>query len=66
MKIQWDIAEDLRNARRERIKADEALVKSLLGRWVSELPPALVYERAGNIIGLTVEKSPTALGRRSS
>ena len=53
MKIQWDIAEDLRQAMRERTKADEALIKSLLGRWVSELKPELVRDMGGIILGLT-------------
>jgi hypothetical protein len=53
MKIQWDIAEDLWQAMRERTKADEALVKSLLGRWVSELKLELLRDMRGNILGLT-------------
>jgi hypothetical protein len=43
---------------RERTKADEALVKSLLGRWVSELKPELVRDMRGIILGLTFAGQP--------
>jgi hypothetical protein len=37
-----------------RCHRDEALVKDLLGRWVSELEPAVAYDKRGNVIGLTL------------
>jgi hypothetical protein len=58
MKIQWDIAEDLRQAMRERTKADEALIKSLLRGWVSELKPEIVRDMRGIILGLTFAGQP--------
>lgn len=41
----------------EKCRKDEAAVRELLGRWVSELEPAVCYHR-GEIIGLTLADAP--------
>lgn len=37
---------------------NEATVKSLLSRWVSELEPCIAMDKRGNIIGLTLANAP--------
>lgn len=37
---------------------NEVLVKKLLSRWVSEIPPAIAIDENNNIIGLTPEDTP--------
>ncbi len=37
---------------------NEVLVRHLLSRWVSELEPAVAYDRQGRIIGLTLADAP--------
>jgi hypothetical protein len=41
------------SAMRAKAIRDEATVKALLSRWVSELEPAVAMNRRGDIIGLT-------------
>lgn len=36
----------------ERAAEQERLVKLMLGRWVSELEPVLVFNRGGGLLGL--------------
>jgi hypothetical protein len=45
-------------ARADRAKAEEALIRRLLGCWVSEMPPAVAYDRRGNILGITIADCP--------
>lgn len=42
----------LNEAVRAKFASDEQLVRELLGRWVSEIPPAIVFDKRGNIVGL--------------
>lgn len=35
------------------MRRNEAIVRSMLCRWVSELEPAIAFDRHNNIIGLT-------------
>lgn len=51
----------LRAACDEKARRDEATIRALLGRWVSELEPAVAY-RHGEVIGLTLADAP--LGSR--
>jgi hypothetical protein len=37
---------------------DEQIIRSLLGRWVSELVPAIAYDQFGAILGLVPANSP--------
>lgn len=49
----------LEAAMRQRAAMDEAVVRDLLSRWVSELDPVLVRRsRDGEIIGLTFADAP--------
>lgn len=53
-----DLDEFVRRGQRAQAAADEILVRELLGRWVSELEPAVAYDRQGRVIGLTVANAP--------
>ena len=48
---------DYHEALAAKLASDEQIVRDLLGRWVSELEPALVYHR-GEIVGLCAADAP--------
>jgi hypothetical protein len=48
------ISMEVERARRRFLARNEAAVRELLGRWVSELEPATVLNRHGYVIGLTM------------
>lgn len=41
----------------QKTASNENIIRELLGRWVSELEPAVAY-RNGEIIGLTIADAP--------
>lgn len=46
--------EFVRAAQEFQNRADEEIIRSLLGQWVSELEPAVCRNREGRVIGLCV------------
>ena len=36
---------------------NEQIIRHLLGRWVSELKPAIAYDQGGNILGITMAEA---------
>ena len=53
MQIQWNIADRLREEILARAAQNEATLKALLGRWVSELEPCVAMDQRGVLLGLT-------------
>lgn len=47
----------MRRAAMARARYEEYVIRELLGRWVSELEPAVAY-RDGEIVGLTIAAAP--------
>ena len=41
-----------------KIRADEEVIRELLGRWVSELEPSIARDRTGRILGLVPADTP--------
>lgn len=52
------LVDTTRRYAQQKAAADEACVREMLGRWVSELEPAVAYGPFGDIIGLTLAASP--------
>jgi hypothetical protein len=48
----------LLDARDAKTARDKCVVREMLGRWVSELEPALATNQRGDIIGLTMADAP--------
>jgi hypothetical protein len=42
-----------RRALRRALAEQDAVIRSLLGRWVSEFEPTLAFDRAGRLLGLS-------------
>ena len=57
--IEWESC--LKQTFQAKAGDDEHIVRKLLGKWVSKLEPAIVYDRQGNIIGLTRADMPSSL-----
>lgn len=51
------VAEFIRREICAKVRRDEETIRALLGQWVSELEPAVVYQD-GEIIGLCVAGAP--------
>lgn len=52
-----DMMGRVREEMRRQLAADEEMLRELLGGWVSELEPAMVYQN-GKFIGLTAMEFP--------
>lgn len=54
----YDIKHVVDRAVSNQSSANEVVIRGLLERWVSELEPAVAYDRCGNILGLCDKAAP--------
>jgi hypothetical protein len=54
----YPIKQAVQTAIRNQCQLNEAIIRSLLERWVSGLEPSVAYDRRGNIIGLCDANAP--------
>lgn len=57
--MSYTLAELADRSALQKAAADEKIIRMLLGLWVSEFEPSVVYDSRYNIIGLSVAGDPS-------